>query len=182
MIEDLDGVDARQSKEPSLTLGAAPSESEQVPFVTLECQAKRLNDNIRASVHEPGFAGLPHSRGNFCQRRRVVGRNEPMGWLHEQPVANGSGRSFRRRLHRRQQRSVSGSCVEPELVGYRRHDCEQHTTCLGCVEPRETGEAVRRIDTDPTVASDHRADRDSSCAQRLHVAVDGAHRDLEGGR
>jgi len=127
---------------------AAPRKSEQVPLVALEDHAERLDDNIGASVHEPGFAGLPHRRGDACQRWRVVGRNEPMGWLHEQPIAHGSGCSFCRRFHCWQQRPVGGTCVEPELVGYRRDDGEQRATRLGCVEPREAGDAVRRIDAD----------------------------------
>jgi len=158
----------------------------QVPDAGLEHEAERVEVagrgrlRARVPVAHPDAPVVPHRGGDFDEVRLVATTAEPARRVEVEPISR-ERRAFRQLFWQgRQQLQLGGTQhgAEAELTHRPGHTgCEQRLRLLGG-QAGQTG-SITLEELAPTVRSGLGVDGHTRRAQRLEVAVDRAHGDLE---
>lgn len=146
MVAELNVCDTGHAEQPIPPAVGEAGAREEIPLVALEDEPERPDPNGLAPVGEHGLARFSHRGRHVPQRRRGLGRDEPMGGLDQYAIAHHSRRRLTGLLHGWQQGAVGGGHIEPELLGDGRHDRKQHSARFVGIESVQAGDPVRRVD------------------------------------
>ena len=180
-----DAADAADAERPHA--GGSVGLGDEVPDAALEHEPQRIeaaaDEAVAALVADVDAPSVPQGRGESAQRRHRFGRLEPARHVDEEALAQPGCACSQLGREGGVDLRLGGDQHRPEAeVGGGAGDAGEGEGCgLGTGQPGEPG-LVAAHQLDAAAGTALAVDRDTGRAERLDVAVDGAHRHLELGR